>query len=143
MASPVSTLPTREIQRSNKPIFMVVGCTLFASAAQVLMKVGAGHEVPKIDPAHLGSLLPFALALLSNIPLVAGYALHACNALLLIFALRDGELSILWPLYALSYVWVALLSAYIFGDSLNAWKLGGIFLIVVGVGLLGRASKRA
>jgi multidrug transporter EmrE-like cation transporter len=122
---------------------MVVGCTLFASAAQVLMKIGAGHEAPKIDPAHLATLIPFAMALLGNLPLVAGYGLHACNALLLIFALRDGELSILWPLYALSYVWVALLSAYIFGDSLNPWKLGGIALIIFGVGLLGRASQRA
>jgi multidrug transporter EmrE-like cation transporter len=142
MISSASALPAQEIKRSNKPIYMVVGCTLFASAAQVLMKAGAGHELPKIDPAHLGTLVDFALALLSNTPLVAGYGLHACNALLLIFALRNGELSILWPLYALSYVWVALLSAYFFGDHLNAWKLGGIALIILGVALLGRASSR-
>jgi multidrug transporter EmrE-like cation transporter len=122
---------------------MVVGCTLFASAAQILLKMGAGHEYPKIDPAHLSTLWPFALALLSNVPLVCGFALHACNALLLILALRGGELSILWPIYALSYVWVALLSAYFFGDQINAWKVGGIALIILGVALLGRASSRS
>jgi len=128
-------------ERSNKPIFMVVGCTLFASAAQVLMKMGTGHAMPKVDPAHLSTLLDFAFAFIGNMPLVCGFALHGCNALLLILALRNGELSILWPIYALSYVWVALLSAYFFGDRINAWKVGGIALIILGVALLGRASR--
>ncbi|HVW83532.1 MAG TPA: hypothetical protein VHB50_02580 [Bryobacteraceae bacterium] len=122
---------------------MVIGCTLFASAAQVLMKIGTGHPLPAIDPAHLSSIVTFAVALLRNAPLTAGFALHACNAFLLILALRNGELSILWPVYALSYVWVALLSRYFFGDHINAWKSAGIILIIFGVGLLGKASSRA
>jgi drug/metabolite transporter (DMT)-like permease len=119
---------------------MVVGCTLFASAAQILLKMGAGHEYPVLDLGRPGTLVDFALALLSNVPLVFGFAFHACNALLLIFALRGGELSILWPIYALSYVWVALLSSYFFGEHVNVWKVGGIALIILGVALLGRAS---
>ncbi len=142
-ATDTSGSPVRVVlpPRSNKSIYMVVGCTLFASAAQVLLKMAAGHDYPKLDPAHFGTVVAFALALASNVPLVCGYALHACNALLLIFALRGGELSILWPIYALSYVWVAVLSAYFFGDHINAWKVGGIALIIVGVALLGRASS--
>ena len=135
--------PAAQVRRSNKSIYMVIGCTLFASAAQVLLKMGAGHDYPKIDPAHLGTLIDFAIALASNVPLVCGYGFHACNALLLIFALRGGELSILWPIYALSYVWVALLSSYFFGDHINPWKVGGIALIILGVALLGRASSQA
>jgi multidrug transporter EmrE-like cation transporter len=123
MSSAATAINAPETTRSHKPIYMVVCCTLFASAAQVLMKMGAVHTLPKLEPAHFGSILAFAL--------------------LLIFALRHGELSILWPLYALSYVWVALLSVYFFGDHLNPWKLGGIALIVLGVALLGRASTRA
>jgi drug/metabolite transporter (DMT)-like permease len=140
--STAAVLPVPQVKRSNTPMFMVVGCTLFASAAQVLMKMGSVHEMPKVDPAHLSSLVDFAFALAGNIPLVCGFGLHACNALLLIFALKSGELSILWPLYALSYVWVAFLSAYFFGDRINAWKVAGIALIICGVALLGRASKR-
>ena len=140
--STVTIVPVPRVKRSNKPIFMVVGCTLFASAAQVLMKKGSGHEMPAIDPTHLGSVVDFIFALAGNLPLVCGFGLHACNALLLIFALKSGELSILWPIYALSYVWVAFLSAYFFGDRINAWKVGGIALIILGVALLGRASTR-
>jgi drug/metabolite transporter (DMT)-like permease len=130
------------VKRSNKPMFMVMGCTLFASAAQVLMKMGSVHPLPAVDPSQLSSLVNFAFALTGDMPLIGGFALHACNALLLIFALKSGELSILWPLYALSYVWVAFLSAYFFGDHINAWKVAGIVLIILGVALLGRASAQ-
>ena len=47
----------------------------------------------------------------------------------------------LMPLYALSYVWVAFLSAYFFGDHINAWKVAGMTLIILGVALLGRANS--
>jgi drug/metabolite transporter (DMT)-like permease len=141
MTSSPLAVPSQETQRSNKPLYMVVVCTLFASAAQILLKMGADHAMPKFDPASMASLIGFAFALAGNIPLVFGYGLHACNALLLIFALKSGELSILMPLYSLSYVWVALLSHLFFGDPLNAWILTGISTIVVGVALLGRAGK--
>ena len=39
-------------------------------------------------------------------------------------------------------VWVALLSAWIFGDRINAWKVAGIAIIILGVALLGRASMK-
>ena len=140
--STATVVPVTQAKRSNTPMFMVMGCTLFASAAQVLMKMGSVHPLPAVDVSSIGSLLNFAFALAGDVPLVCGFALHGCNALLLIFALRNGELSILWPLYALSYVWVAFLSAYFFGDRINAWKIAGITLIILGVALLGRASAR-
>ena len=119
-------------------MYMVIGCTLFASAAQVLLKVGMLHSFPAFESSH-----PFGLiaAILGNLPLVVGFCFHACNALLLILALKDGELSVLWPVYALSYVWVALLSMRFFGDHMNPWKGAGIALIILGVGLLGKASQ--
>lgn len=127
---------------SARPIYMVVGCTLFAGAAQILMKWGALHPMPAIDPSRPATLFAFALALAANLPLVFGYGLHACNALLLILALREGELSVLYPIYSLSYVWVVGLSMYFFNDRLNFWKIAGVALIMTGVALLGRASTR-
>ena len=99
------------------------------------------HE-PAVDPAHLSTVVDLIVALTKNLPLIVGFGFHACNALLLILALKEGELSILWPIYALSYVWVGLLSMHFFGDRMNVWKGAGIALIILGVSLLGRASKR-
>ncbi|MDE3196098.1 MAG: EamA family transporter [Acidobacteriota bacterium] len=124
--------------RSRKPLYMVICCTLFASIAQILLGMGV-RQLPAGNPG----LAVLIAALVRDVPLITGFFFHACNALLLILALRDGELSILWPVYALSYVWVALLSMHFFGDRMNLWKGAGIALIIVGVGLLGRANERA
>jgi len=124
------------------PIYLVIGCTLFAAAAQVLLKFGALHKMPAIDFSSVASITAFVGALLGNWPLIFGYSLHGCNALLLILALREGHLSLLMPLYALSYIWVDLLSLYFFHEHMNVWKAAGIVLIIGGVTVLGRESPQ-
>jgi drug/metabolite transporter (DMT)-like permease len=49
----------------------------------------------------------------------------------------------LYPIIALTYVWVNLLSMYFFNEHMNVWKALGIALVIGGVALLGRASSRA
>lgn len=106
------------------------GCTLLGAAAQVLMKTGANH-LPH----------PGLIAMITNVPLMAGYCLYGISTLLLVLALRDGELSLLWPVIALTYVWVTVLSFLIFHDHLNPFKVAGIVIIVIGVTVLGRGGK--
>lgn len=143
MASSVTEIPEQATRRSNKSVYMVLGCTVFAAAAQVLMKFGATHAMPQLSPADPATWVPFAMALLTNYTLLLGYVVQSGNALLLILALRDGELSMLYPIIALTYVWVNLLSMYFFHERLNVWKAAGIALVIGGVALLGRASSRA
>jgi multidrug transporter EmrE-like cation transporter len=127
---------------SNKSIYLVLGCTLFTAAAQVLMKFGAGHPMPQLNLADPASYVAFIVALIGNVPLFLGYCMSAGTALLLILALRDGELSTLYPIISVSYVWVNLLSIYFFHDKMNVWKISGIALVIAGVAWLGRASAQ-
>jgi multidrug transporter EmrE-like cation transporter len=143
MASSATAIPIQTTPRSNKSVYMVLGCTVFAAAAQVLLKFGATHAMPQMNPADPSTWTPFLMALLGNYPLVLGYCAHSGNALLLILALRDGELSMLYPIIALTYVWVNLLSMYFFHENMNVWKALGIALVIGGVAFLGRASARA
>ena len=68
--------------------------------------------------------------------------LYGINAVLFVLALRDGELSLLYPIIALTYVWVSLLSVYYFHESMNPLKVTGLVVIVAGVAILGRGGKR-
>lgn len=81
-------------------------------------------------------------ALLTNLPLIAGYALYGINTLLLVLALREGELSTLYPIIALTYVWVILISYTVLGEESNWYKNAGIAFIVVGVAVLGRGERK-
>jgi drug/metabolite transporter (DMT)-like permease len=111
----------------RRSVLLISFCTLISAAAQILMKVGMSH-VTKLDP----------IALATNVTLVAGYALYGVFCLMMILALRQGELSLIYPIISLAYVWVTVLSYFIFHDSINPLKLTGIVTIMTGVAMLGR-----
>lgn len=109
---------------------LVFACTILGAAAQMLMKIGLGH---------LGH--PGLMGYLTSVPLLAGYSLYGLNTVLMVFALRDGELSILYPIIALTYVWVMILSVIFFHESMSPFKLTGVAVVVAGVAVLGRSSR--
>jgi multidrug transporter EmrE-like cation transporter len=119
----------------RRPVTLVFLCTLIGAAAQIFMKTGA-HAI------HYPSLAAAVFGTLTNLPLMLGYCLYGINTFLLALALREGELSMLYPIIALTYVWVTVLSLRIFHETMNPWKALGLALIVLGVGILGRGAKR-
>lgn len=81
------------------------------------------------------------LGMITNPLLFTGYSLYGLFTLLMALALRDHELSLLFPIISLTYVWVSFLSVGLFHESMNLFKILGIAAIVVGVGVLGRGAK--
>jgi multidrug transporter EmrE-like cation transporter len=128
--STATVTPFVEAASRRKSVMLVFACTILGAAAQILMKVGMTHFRP--DP----------IALATNLPLVAGYALYGLNTLMLVLALKDGELSMLYPIIALTYVWVTLLSYLLLHEPPNLYKDIGITTIVAGVAVLGRGGKK-
>jgi multidrug transporter EmrE-like cation transporter len=115
---------------------MVLCCTIIGAAAQILLKKGTG--VLGADP----SLLETLLGIFTTRLLFAGYSLYGMSAVLLVMALRQGELSLLYPVFTLTYVWVMLLSHFFFQESLNPLKLIGVAVIMCGVAVIGKASRQ-
>ncbi|SPE35690.1 conserved membrane hypothetical protein [Candidatus Sulfopaludibacter sp. SbA3] len=132
----MSTLATISVEQPDpaaarrKSIALVFCCTLLGAAAQILMKTGANQ------------LSHGVMGILTNIPLICGYTLYGMSTVLLVLALKDGELSLLYPVIALTYVWVTGLSFLVFHDTANPFKLVGIVIIVIGVAVLGKGGKR-
>lgn len=105
--------------------------TLLSATAQYLIKTGANRI--GANPA-----LP---DLITNIPLLAGLVLYGLGAVMMVLALRHGELSVLYPMISLSYVWVAIISVVFFHEQMNLPRVAGIIVIMAGVGILGRGSR--
>jgi len=120
--------------RSWKSIALVFCCTLIGALAQMLIKTGAAHI------QHRGLIGTF-IGILTTLPLFAGYSLYGVSMILLVLALRHGELSRLYPVISLTYVWVCLLSIFYLHEPVNLYKAGGVALIVIGVMVLGRGSE--
>jgi multidrug transporter EmrE-like cation transporter len=118
-------------------VTLVLLCTFLGAAAQILMKMG-GNGLAGVSASQL---LAEPALLLKNLPLLGGYSLYGLSTVLLVLSLRRGQLSVLYPIISLTYVWVLLLSVVIFHESLNPWKIGGVLAIVTGVGVLGRDGQ--
>lgn len=89
-----------------------------------------------------GQLL-WKLALNSDqiIKIIMGFVLYGMGALLMILAFKFGELSVLYPIMCVSYIF-AIINGYLFlGEALSVRKLLGILLIIAGVSFLGKGSK--
>ena len=132
-----SAAPGNSKRNLKKSLTMVFGCTVLGAAAQILIKTGL-----KVLPPHAG-LYELILAGLMNWQLMLGLCLYGCSTVLLVLALRYGELSMLYPVIALTYVWVACLSLYFFHESINIYKACGLILIVGGVCVLGLSQPKS
>lgn len=119
----------------RRSFLLVVCCTLIGAAAQVLIKKGAVALGP--NP----TMVQTALAMLLTPSLFAGYSMYGVSTILLVIALRHGQLSLLYPVFAMTYVWVTVLSVVVFHESMNAFKLAGIAIIVGGIAVLGMGKS--
>jgi multidrug transporter EmrE-like cation transporter len=100
----------------------LLGAIVISMAAQTLLKAGAAAE-------------DFWDQLFS-LPTIVGLMLYGGSAMLYIIALRRLPMSVALPCTAISYVVVAAIGYYMFGESLGVTKVAAIGLICAGVALL-------
>jgi len=109
-------------------ISLVFLATLVGAFGPILLKKASAKRLSKLS------------LLITNYELLGGIALYAAGTLLFIPALKGGDLSVLYPFVALTYVWVSLLSVKFLGEKMNKFKWAGIALIIIGVSFIGFGS---
>lgn len=111
------------------PLWVIIAALItafLAAVGQLFFKWGAASVSVNI------------LSWIFNWQLIVGLALHGLGFVLLVIALKYGNLSILFPILATSYIWVALLSISFLGEPFSAVQWVGVALIVGGVTLIVR-----
>jgi len=109
-------------------IGLVIAATLVGSFGPILLKKASAKKLSEFS------------SLIKNYHLFGGVFLYGLGTLLFIPALKGGDLSVLYPFVALSYIWVSLLSVRFLGEKMNLIKWGGITLIILGVSFIGIGS---
>jgi drug/metabolite transporter (DMT)-like permease len=117
-------------------MLLAVSATFITAAAQILIKTGSGHI------GERATLMDTLISLITVPQLFAGYALYGVVTVIMVLALRHGELSVIWPIISLSFVWVAILSVLIFHEEMNWEKIGGIAVIITGVAIMGMGGGK-
>ena len=109
-------------------MLLVMLATLIGAFGPILLKKASAKKL-----SSFGSLL-------SNHELMGGVALYGISTAIFIPALKGGDLSVLYPFVALTYIWVSLLSVKFLGEKMNRYKWIGIALIIIGVSFIGIGS---
>jgi multidrug transporter EmrE-like cation transporter len=111
----------------------VISIVLFALAAvlgavgQYLYKSGADRAV--------GSVSSYLL----NVRLLGGVVCYVAVMVLFVAAFkRGGALATLYPIYASTFVWAALIALWAYGTPIKPVNVGGMLLLVGGMYLMGR-----
>src|SRR5689334_7414844 len=105
---------------------------LFAIAAvlgavgQFLYKAGAEHAKRSL----LSYVIPW---------LVGGVVCYVAVMMLFVAAFkRGGQLSVLYPIYASTFIWAAVISLLAYGTPMKPINVAGMLLLVVGMFLMGK-----
>ena len=105
----------------NPMVFVfIIPAIFFGGYASLFLKKGA--EKFTLTPKHI----------LKNINVFVGIFFYGCSMILYIFALKYGDLSVVYPLTSFSYILVAILSVKKLKEKMNKHKWIGIIFIIFG-----------
>ena len=118
------------------PAFVLVFISVSLSAtAQTSFKYGLSKLVINPD----ASLLIKAASMLFSPFVLGGLALYGVGTVLWLFALKQLDLSLVYPFVAISFVLVFLSGILILGEPVSVAKVAGLLLIVTGLVVLSQA----
>lgn len=78
---------------------------------------------------------------LLNFRLALGVGMYLLSTCFFIVAIKNGELTVLYPMVSLGYIWTLLWSRIFFKEPLTREKFLGLFLILVGVSCIGIGNR--
>jgi multidrug transporter EmrE-like cation transporter len=110
-------------------ILLVVFASFIGSFGAVLLKAGSG----KLERNLLSLILNWRLALGIGAFLISSY--------FFVLGVKNGELTILYPMASLGYVWTMLWSRIFFQEPLTRNKFMGLGLILTGLAFLGMGNR--
>jgi drug/metabolite transporter (DMT)-like permease len=110
-------------------MLLVLGASFVGSFGAVSLKSGADRL-----PGQVWRILfSWRIAL--------GVVLFLLSSVLFVAGLKNGSLTVLYPLVSLGYVWTLFWSRLFFHEPFNRSKLLGLALILIGVFFIGLGNR--
>lgn len=106
-----------------KAIGLALLCAFLVATAQIFQKIG-GSNLPEL-----------------TWPILIGLLLYTIGWIFFITALKNGELTVVFPIVATSYIITAIYAAIIFNEQISLLRWAGIALIFAGIAMVGAGRK--
>jgi multidrug transporter EmrE-like cation transporter len=113
------------MKTSVMAIVMFIVAALFGAVGQYLYKTGAERAA--------GGIVSYLL----NVPLMAGVVCYLVVMVLFVAAFKaGGSMSVLYPIYASTFIWGAIIARVAFQEPIHAVNISGMVVLIVGMYLM-------
>ena len=114
-----------------KLIIIAIIQSAFLAVAQYFMKIGVERVVEySMTWAYFRSFLNWQLGL--------SLLMYVIAMIIYLFMLKNYDLSIVYPLTSISYIFTILLAMFLLGETVSVVRWVGILLVMLGVGMIAR-----
>jgi drug/metabolite transporter (DMT)-like permease len=120
-------------------LILLIGLS-FESTGVVLLKKGMTQigEVKKIDAAEIFRIVKAAVA---SPQILLGVFFEALFFACLLMLMSKSDISFLWPLTGLSFVFATFAAMWFLGEKVSSLRWVGVVLILLGAGLISYSEK--
>ncbi len=105
-------------------MLLVVTASVIGSFGAVFLKFGSLN----LELTFMGMLRNWRLAL--------GIALYLLSSVFFMAGIKNGELTILYPMVSLGYIWTMIWSRIVFKEPITQYKVMGLAMIIAGIAVL-------
>ncbi len=110
-------------------MLLVLLASFVGSFGAVYLKAGAGRLHRNLR------------SLVFNWRLALGVGFYLLSSFFFVLGVRRGELTVLYPMVSLGYIWTLLWSRLFFKEALTRSKLVGVGLVLTGIVLLSLGGR--
>jgi len=116
-----------------KILFLVLLAEILTACGQICLKKAANGLGDHHNFKKIGAHMRFLSAVLSKPILWAGFGVMALGLVAWLFALAEGDLSLVFSLGSCQYIIILFLAHFILGEKIDKMKAVGTFLVVLGI----------
>jgi drug/metabolite transporter (DMT)-like permease len=115
-------------------LILIVGL-IFESTGVILLKKGMLH-IGEMHGVTMAEVLRVTKAGITNPQILLGVFFEALFFLCLLILMSKSDISFLWPLTALSFVFATIAAMIFLGENVSLVRWAGVILIVIGAAFI-------
>ena len=120
-------------------VILLIGL-VFESTGVVLLKKGIGR-VGEVRTISVPEIVRVTKAGLTNPQVLAGVFFEALFFLCLLILMSKSDISFLWPLTGLSFVFATFAAVWFLGERVSPLRWAGVVLIMLGAALISYSEQ--
>lgn len=125
--------------RNLNTIALILVCVLLGAAGQITLKLGASSPALAGILESGGSRINFVIRALLTPKILFGLTLYAISTMLWLQILARTPLSFAYPFISVGFIVTALFGWLALGETMSAYRVAGVMLIVTGLFLIARS----